>query len=86
MCDLLKKCVFSNWQKNSFGCTLELAFINCYVYNLYLALLNLSGKHSPPPVTFPREISTECFEILTSHIFNVEVKCCVMYFTITFLF
>ena len=29
--------------------------------------LNLREKHSPP-VTFPREISTECFDIASSHI------------------
>ena len=67
-CDLLKRGVFSscNWQ-NSFGCTLELAFIHCSIYNLYSALLNLREKHSPFR-HFPPEISTECFDISASHI------------------
>ena len=36
MFDLLKEVVFSNWE-SSFWCSLELAFINCSVFNLYSA-------------------------------------------------
>ena len=66
MCDLLKEVVFSNGQ-SGFGCTLELAFFNCSVFKPYSALFNLREKHSPP-VTFPHEISTECFDTASCHI------------------
>ena len=51
ICDLLKEVVFSNWQ-SSFGCTLELAFIYCSVFNLYSAFFKLCEKNSPPPCHF----------------------------------
>ena len=37
-------------------------------FGIIVHTFNLREKHSPPPVTIPREISTDCFDISTSHI------------------
>ena len=71
--------------RSSLGPVYEFVCISIVLFLIYIQPSSIFMKNIHPPVTFSREIATEYFDISSSHISGGS-KCCVMYFTITFLF